>query len=250
MAERGERAAQGGKSGGLQLCIVPDPLTRAAELLVSALFEALETSATVRLAIPGGSALEAVAAVCHELGEDWRRVSLTWVDERCVAFEEAESNRGAAARLGLFGSTRTPASACNPACLLPLFEDGETPDRAVSRAATGFRELFSDAIDVALLGMGADGHIASLFPPLRQFADQMVAHVGDSPKPPSDRITLTRRALDTAGVVVLVATGEAKREALTRLVSGDPTLPAQGLSGLVVVTDLQLDLELEQRENE
>ena len=68
----------------------------------------------------------------------------------------------------------------------------------------------------------------------------MVAHVADSPKPPADRVTLTRRALDTARFVILVAIGESKRDALKRLVSGDETLPAHGLKGLVVVTDLEL----------
>ena len=67
-----------------------------------------------------------------------------------------------------------------------------------------------------------------------------MAHVVDSPKPPPSRITLTRAALATAGRTVLVATGEAKREALARLLSGDPALPAQGLRGMVVVTDLEL----------
>lgn len=227
--------------GAAKILVVPDPLECAARLLRNALFDVLETSQTVRFAIPGGSALEAVPRTCRDLGDAWRRVALTWVDERCVALEDVESNRGAALRLGLFGSTKPTSATCPPACSLPLFEDGETPERAVSRATRGFRELFTDAIDVALLGMGADGHVASLFPPLPDFDDQMVAHIANSPKPPADRITLTRRALETAGVVVLVATGEAKREALTRLAMGDPTHPAQGLPGLVVVTDLEIE---------
>jgi 6-phosphogluconolactonase/glucosamine-6-phosphate isomerase/deaminase len=65
-------------------------------------------------------------------------------------------------------------------------------------------------------------------------------HVPDSPKPPADRITLTRRALETAKTSLLVAIGEPKREALTRLIGGDASLPAWGLPGLVIVTDLDL----------
>ncbi len=225
----------------LQLIVTPDALPRAGELLTAALRAVLAKRATARLAIPGGSALEAAAQARCELGEDWRRVLLTWVDERCVAFEAAESNRGAAARLGLFASAGDSISTSEPTSLLPLFLNGETPDRAVVRATRGFHELFSNAIDVALLGMGADGHVASIFSRQPRSSEQWVVHVRDSPKPPSDRITLTRRALETAGVVILVATGESKRDALTRLVNGDPTLPAQGLSGLIVVTDLELD---------
>jgi 6-phosphogluconolactonase/glucosamine-6-phosphate isomerase/deaminase len=54
------------------------------------------------------------------------------------------------------------------------------------------------------------------------------------------RITLTRRMLATASQVVLLATGEAKRGAIEHLLAGDPRLPATGLSGLVVVTDLEI----------
>ena len=228
-----------------QIVIDSNPLTRAAELLTQALSGVLQTSSAVRLAIPGGSALAAVPIVRSRLGEAWGRVTLTWVDERCVDFENEESNRGAAARLGLFGSMAPSGfrdtGANDPERLLPLFENGETPEQAVSRVALGFRELFSNAIDVALLGMGTDGHVASLFPPVPAFDGRMIAHVADSPKPPGDRITLTRRALETAATVVLLATGEPKRDALKRLVAGDSTLPAQGLPGLIVVTDLDLE---------
>ncbi len=103
------------------------------------------------------------------------------------------------------------------------------------------RDKFSNALDVVLVGLGGDGHIASLFPSHSDSRHAFVIHVGSSPKPPSDRISLTRRVLATARVVVLVAAGEGKREALTRLVSGDSSLPAHGLPGLVVVTDLDLD---------
>ena len=176
----------------------------------------------------------------EDLAEQWSRIALTWVDERCVAIESDDSNRAEAARCGLLGRASNSASAMSPALILPLFENGETPERAVSRTSHAFGEQFSNRIDVALLGMGADGHIASLFPGRTHPADQMVIHVRDSPKPPADRISLTRAALETAEVVILIASGESKRDALTGLISGDATLPAQGLPGLTVVTELEL----------
>jgi 6-phosphogluconolactonase len=107
---------------------------------------------------------------------------------------------------------------------------------------------FSNSLDVALLGMGPDGHVASLFPCLPPPAAGWVAHVSNSPKPPADRITLTRAALATARHAILVAVGESKRDALRRLVSGDPRLPASGLAGLVIVTDLDLTETRSQRD--
>jgi 6-phosphogluconolactonase len=104
----------------------------------------------------------------------------------------------------------------------------------------GLRVEFEGALDVLLLGMGEDGHIASLFPSRSLPDSGLVAHVSDSPKPPLDRITLTPAALATASRAVLSAFGESKREPLRRLLAGDQTLPAQALKGLVVVTDLDL----------
>jgi 6-phosphogluconolactonase len=65
-------------------------------------------------------------------------------------------------------------------------------------------------------------------------------HVAKSPKPPPDRITLTRSLLARVPTHVLLATGEGKRAPLKKLLAGDPSLPASGLSGLTIVTDLDL----------
>ena len=99
-------------------------------------------------------------------------------------------------------------------------------------------EIFDGAVDVLLLGMGEDGHVASLFPGWSAPPGARVAFVAASPKPPPRRVTLTRSMLVNARCAILVATGEAKRSALDRLLAGDPALPAQGLPGLTVVTDL------------
>ncbi len=213
--------------------------------LASALRAVLREESTARLAIPGGSALVAATVARAALGSDWSRIALTWVDERCVPEASEESNRGAARRTGLLDPGEDPRAAPAPARVLPLFEGGETPAEAVARVESRLESTFGGQLDVLLLGLGEDGHVASLFPgrpvPAGGPTGRWVAHVADSPKPPSDRITLTRPLLATARHAVLLATGEGKREALERLVAGDPTLPAHGLPGMVVVTDLELD---------
>lgn len=214
---------------------------RAGQALVSALRAVLQERETVRLAIPGGSALAVATAARAALGRDWSRIALTWVDERCVPGAAEDSNRGAARRAGLLEPGEDPRAAPAPARVLPLFEDGETPAEAVARVESRLAAELGGQLDVLLLGMGEDGHVASLFPGRPVPAEVRVVHVADSPKPPADRITLTRPMLETARHAVLLATGEAKREALERLLAGDPTLPAQGLPGLIVVTDLELD---------
>jgi 6-phosphogluconolactonase len=228
-----------------ELIVDAHPMERAGEHVSKALAAVLDRKSTVRLAIPGGSALAAVPRARTRLGEAWRRVALTWVDERCVPVASDESNRGAAARLGLVSAGSWRCDGPEPAIVVPLYEDGEVPERALERARSRLHLEFGNRLDVVLLGMGSDGHIASLFPGRMDPTPDRVAQVSDSPKPPSRRITLSRAFLATAEKVILVAAGEAKRDAIQRLSNGDAELPAQGLPGLLVVTDLVLDSDAE-----
>jgi 6-phosphogluconolactonase len=207
------------------------PVEEAAVRLVAAVEAIQREQDAVRLAIPGGSALLPLRAARAALGLRWARVRLCWVDERCVPFAHADSNRGLAYRSGALDAAHPPEVE------LPLWQDGETQDAAVARVESGLDQDFDAQLDVLLLGMGADGHVASLFPHVRPAATANAARVSDSPKPPARRITLTLRILRSARYSVLLATGEAKRPALERLARGDPALPACGLRGLVVVTD-------------
>jgi 6-phosphogluconolactonase len=212
-----------------------DPVDAAAELVAAAVAGVAARGGAPRLAIPGGSALAAVGSARAALGGVWSRVRLTWVDERCVDTSDAESNRGSAYRSG---ALRTD---CAPARELPLYLDGEEPAGAVARVEAGLDDWFDGGLDVLLLGLGEDGHVASLFPGQLPPAGARVAHVTASPKPPPDRITLALPLLSTARETILLATGESKRAALTRVASGDAALPAAQLLGLTLVTELDLE---------
>lgn len=238
--------------------VTQDPIGEAAALLADALHRVLAQQDTARLAIPGGSALAAAPAAQARVGEDWSRIALTWTDERCVAKTDPASNWGEAERLGLCGrdpETGVPDSAsqpaAHPAAMLPLYLAPETPRAAASRALDDWEAVFRGAIDIALLGLGEDGHIASLFPaaaapdasprPFESRRHASIFHVEDSPKPPADRITLSIDALATAQRSILVVQGESKRVAAARLVSGDVALPATHLPNLTLITDLVLE---------
>jgi 6-phosphogluconolactonase len=160
-------------------------------------------------------------------------VRLTWVDERQIACQDPASNRGEAYRLGYLEEGDPPGLE------LPLFLDGETGPEACRRVAASLASAFAGGLDVLLLGLGEDGHSASLFPG-RVWPGVAVHAVADSPKPPAGRITLGLPLLATAPAAVLLALGEAKAPALRRLILGDPALPASALPQLTVVTDLEL----------
>lgn len=212
--------------------------TRPLEVAAGLVNEALQrVGAGARLGIPGGSALGVLRLVREGLAPElWSTLRLTWVDERLVPVSDAASNRGDAFHGGSLSKTQPVALE------LPLVLDGETAATAVTRASEGFAIDFGGALDVALLGLGEDGHIASLFPGHEVLTSQsQVAALLDSPKPPSGRVTLTLPVLARPGLErIIVALGAGKREALMRLMAGDETIPASRLGKVTVVTDQQL----------
>lgn len=221
----------------VSLVITDHPLEAAADLLAGALRRRLSPSPPegrgARLGIPGGSAVGALRHIRKVVSPElWRALRLTWVDERVVPQGDPASNRGALLQAGPL----------EVGLELPLVLDGETPAAAVARSTEAFARDFDGALDVALLGLGEDGHIASLFPGHALLESKaLVAAVSDSPKPPANRVTLTMEVLARPGLErIIVAMGEGKRDALRRLVEGDRTIPAARLGAVTVVTDQQL----------
>lgn len=212
-----------------------DPFAAAAERAAGVIERIARDEGRVRVAVTGGSAARFVEQAFARLAErdlDPARLLVTWIDERCVPPSSPESNRG------------TLRGIPDARVVLPLYAEGETPAAAVARVERELIARFEGGLDVALLGIGPDGHVASLFPGRPELAG-LAAHVPDSPKPPPSRITLTRAVLASARHVILAARGADKRDALARLVAGDPELPGVGLPGLVVFTDQQVGQESE-----
>lgn len=187
------------------------------------------------LALSGGSSpvpmLQALAVAPRVR---WPRIDVLQVDERCVPSGDPDRNLAMLRRELL---DHVPASA-HP--LQVEHEDG--PDGGAAASAEELAALLSgDApLDVLHLGLGADGHTASLFPgaPELDERDRLVvataeAHAGHR------RLTLTWPVLDRARRVVLLAPGADKTEALRGVLAGDPDLPASRLAAdrVLVVTD-------------
>jgi 6-phosphogluconolactonase len=99
---------------------------------------------------------------------------------------------------------------------------------AGASAATYAKELGETRFDLCLLGMGPDGHVASIFPNhvSSEITTQSVIGVSDAPKPPAERISLTIQALSNSEEVWFLVSGREKAAALARALAGDTDLPA------------------------
>jgi 6-phosphogluconolactonase len=186
---------------------------RAAEVLAAAIDGARTIHGTAHVALSGGSAVNAYDLL-GPLLPDWRDVHLWYGDERVVPLDDEESNHRLATE-----HLQAPDATWHPIA----------PELGAEGAAAAYaQELDGTVLDVALNGMGPDGHTASLFPGFPQLqADGICVPVHDSPKPPPDRVTLTLPKLNEARRIVLLATGAAKATMLARVIAGpDPAVPA------------------------
>jgi len=171
------------------------------------------------LVVTGGSAAEVLLPRLVDARIDWARVHVFWSDERAVPADDAQSNYRLVRELWL-DPARVPATSVHR---MPA-EAEDLP----AAAAAHERELIAicgepPGFDVMLLGVGPDGHVASLFPghPLLAERRKLVAAVEDSPKPPPRRLTLTLPALVGAHLLVVAAFGAAKAAAIAEAL-GDP----------------------------
>lgn len=87
-------------------------------------------------------------------------------------------------------------------------------------------------IDLNILGLGPDGHVASLFPGMANIDDvRTIFAITDSPKPPASRISFTMKTINSAAEVWIVAAGEGKADAVTKVIEGDFSIPASYVRG-------------------
>lgn len=188
------------------------------------------SSGRFRIALSGGSTpkrlYECLAQAPLRERMPWDRIHLFWGDERFVPPDHPDSNYRMA-REAMIERVPVPADQVRP---MPW--DG-TPDEAAARYEALLRseqgadlEPGRPLFDVTLLGLGEDGHTASLFPGTAVLEERerwVQAVIGAKPEP---RLTLTYPALESSGVVAFLVTGRAKAEMLRRARAGDGTLPA------------------------
>lgn len=161
----------------------------------------------------------------------WRRTHLWIVDERCVAFDDPMSNFGQI-RDYLVGHSDIPKANVHPMeATLP--DAPERYEREI-QAALAWREKGQDRLDFVLLGMGGDGHTASLFPETEslEIDDRLVTRVHVAHVTPPDRVTMTYRLLNSARFIGLLVRGASKRSMIEAISQPGATLRQYPVLGI------------------
>jgi 6-phosphogluconolactonase len=205
--------------------VVSATADEAAHALVSRLGaylrQRLQVAASAHLALSGASSGALVCDVLATSGKlthaEWSRIHVWMVDERSVPDSDPQLNFALvrdrlAPRVGLPRHNLHPMPVMQP--------DG---DRIYERDLDAALAPQAGRFDMVVLGMGADGHTASLFPhsPAQaERARRVVTNDGDTVAPPRPRMTLTYPTLNSARLIAVLATSASKRPALTRLATG------------------------------
>jgi 6-phosphogluconolactonase len=193
-----------------------------AEALLTVLDQAAVRRGRALLAIPGGrSPGPVLAALARQLDPGLRaRLHLLWLDERAVPPGHADRND--APTLSAWR-----AGGADPAHIHPMPAEAADLDAAAAAYAGLLAEL-GGAPDACLVGIGEDGHLASLFPN-HALLDELaaVAAIRDSPKPPPRRLTMTFAAINRAAAIAVLALGAGKAAAAAAARRGaDRAVPA------------------------
>lgn len=202
----------------------------AARRTLAAAAEAIAERGAFRIVLAGGRTPQRMHARLAAAGADWGRWQVYFGDERCVPPDDDQRNSKAAAAVWLAQVSIPPENVhAIPAEL------------GADAAAKAYAPLVAGALpfDLVVLGMGEDGHTASLFPGRQYPADALVHAVHDAPKPPPERVSLSAGALSQARQILILVTGGAKRDAVLAWRDGRslPVASVGGEGGVDVLLD-------------
>lgn len=216
------------------------------EQLAGTIQEYSQMSETVHIALSGGSTPKqlftflASAKIAEQI--NWRNLHFWWGDERCVASDHQESNYGQAVQL-LFEHVDIPLEN------LHRIRGEEDPVSEANRYRAELKKHLSYKLgrpqfDWVLLGVGEDGHTASLFPKKTDYATDQGVIVAQHPITHQNRISLAAPVLRAAKCITYVVTGKSKAAIVRTILqseSGCEDLPAANIESTEGVTEWYLD---------
>lgn len=193
--------------------------------ILAAIEKGLKLKSQFHLVLTGGTLGTQISeSLVKEFNADldaFKGLHIWWSDERYVPEDSVERNAFA-----------FHATVLNPNISV---HEGLASDRSASiEEAVADYELALENVDIDLniLGLGPDGHVASLFPGIADIDDpRSVFAITDSPKPPVSRISFSMKTINSADEVWIVAAGESKAEAVSKVIEGDLSIPASYVRG-------------------
>lgn len=234
-----------GSSRDIAVHADPDVLAAAAAArLITRLVDLQSAGAVPKLVLTGGgigiALLDHLRRTVARDAVDWSRIDFYWGDERFLPPGDPERNE-TQARAALLDHVRV-----DPDRVFPMGADEGSGPAGADAAAAGYADALAAAarpedhgpvpsFDVMLLGMGGEGHTASVFPhsPAVYETERTVVAVYNCPKPPPTRVTLTLPAIRRAAEVWILATGQAKAAAVALALggAGEVAVPVAGAHG-------------------
>jgi 6-phosphogluconolactonase len=212
-----------------ELRVVNDPAATVGELIAD------QAKHGGSIVLTGGSSPGKAYERAAERAPDWGRVDLWWGDERCVPPDDERSNYKLAKDTLLDRLEVPPRSVHRIRGEAPPAEAADELDA----------ELDGVQLDLLLLGLGPDGHMASLFPrsPQLEVTDKRATHGPPGLDPQVERVTFTLRTIQSALRIVFLVTGESKAEAAERAFLGEitPEVPASLARRAPVQVEVFLD---------
>ena len=213
--------------------ILPDMhalATAASKRILESARQAISERGMFQIVLAGGTTPEAVYLLLANADSDWSCWQIYFGDERCLPAGHAERNSTMVSACWL-DRVALPAANIHPI----------NAESGAEAAAQAYAPVIEQArpFDMVLLGVGEDGHTASLFPGQQHPADQLVHAVHNAPKPPPDRVSLSAGALNEAREVLILVTGAGKQAAIRGWRAGEQ-LPIAGIGGSAQV-DVLLD---------
>ena len=173
---------------------------------------AIEERGVFSIVLAGGTTPRHAYEGLRDADTDWTRWQIYFGDERCLPVDDAERNSVMA----------------NEAWLKHVAIPSENihvmnAEKGAEPAAKEYADTIKDAVpfDIVLLGMGEDGHTASLFPGHEHDESEMVHAVHNAPKPPSDRVSISALTLGECRELLIMVTGAGKQDAVRQWLAGE-----------------------------
>ena len=196
----------------IEVCDSSQVANLAAQRIAEAMSRTISAEGAVSLALAGGTTPRATyEALAKISGIDWSRVSVYFGDERAVPPTDPDSNFHMA-QAALFERVALPTANIHRMLAEQADQDA---------AARAYEAILPARISVMVLGIGEDGHTASLFPgspALKERTRRVIPVIG--PKPPPQRLSVTPPVIESAGLCVMLATGTGKAEPVRRALRG------------------------------